>query len=94
MEIFRKRMRFLVDRAKNERGLSQRDLSSEMEVSHERFNKWLTSLNEPRLAHLCALARVLETHVGYLVGEDDNPMPPSQRTIESRLDAILEKLPD
>lgn len=56
---------------RKERGLSQRDMAVEFNVSQSTYNNWENSNTQPAIEQLVALARFFEVSVDYLVGNSD-----------------------
>lgn len=59
-------------------GLSQRVLAEKVGLSHGAVALYETGKREPDLGTLQRLAHTLQTSMAYLVGETDDPMPPSK----------------
>ena len=57
---------------RKERGLSQRDVAIEFNVSQSTYNNWENANTQPSIEQLIALARFFEVSVDYLVGNSDD----------------------
>lgn len=54
-----------------ERGLSQREVAREFNVSQSTYNNWENANTQPSIEQLIGLARFFEVSVDYLVGNSD-----------------------
>ena len=72
------------------KGLTQEELAVRLHVVRQTVSKWEKGLSVPDADLLIALARELDTTVGFLLGESD---PPAEEETElSRLSQKLEEL--
>lgn len=72
------------------KGLTQEELAVRLHVVRQTVSKWEKGLSVPDAELLIALARELDTTVGFLLGESD---PPAEEETElSRLSQKLEEL--
>ncbi len=53
------------------RGLSQREVAREFNVSQSTYNNWENANTQPSIEQLIGLARFFEVSVDYLVGNSD-----------------------
>jgi transcriptional regulator with XRE-family HTH domain len=67
MELFAGRLKEL----RNERGLSQQDVGSFLNVSKMAVSHWEKGHSEPSIAQLVLLSDYFEVTVDYLVGKVD-----------------------
>ena len=88
MDIFRRRLRKLVARAKADQQLTQEQIANEAGISRERFKGYLNSTREPEYTVLMKICTSLGTHPNYLFGLEDDPAWPR----DSRLDRIEQQL--
>ncbi len=59
---------------RNEKGVTQKDLADELNVSFQTVSKWESDINEPDISTLRKLATYFECSLDYLlVEENDNP---------------------
>lgn len=56
---------------RRERGLSQREVAREFNVSQSTYNNWENANTQPSIEQLIGLARFFEVSVDYLVGNSD-----------------------
>lgn len=56
---------------RRERGLSQREVAREFNVSQSTYNNWENANTQPSIDQLIGLARFFEVFVDYLVGNSD-----------------------
>ena len=56
---------------RRERGLSQREVAREFNVSQSTYNNWENSNTQPSIEQLIGLARFFEVSVDYLGGNSD-----------------------
>jgi len=66
---FKERLRYLVENEKEKNGTTQREISAAIGVSHERFNKWVTTPSEPSIEHLSAIVELFDTDFNWLFGK-------------------------
>lgn len=57
---------------RKERGISQRNMADEFNVSQSTYNNWENSNTQPSIEQLIALARFFGVSVDYLVGNSDD----------------------
>lgn len=58
-------------------GHTPTSLAAELGLRERTVERWAAGTFEPQARHLLELARSLGTSVGYLVGETDDPTPPT-----------------
>jgi transcriptional regulator with XRE-family HTH domain len=56
------------------RGMTKLALSNAVLVSDDSIARWENGKREPSAGMLCALAKILDTSVAYLIGETDDPV--------------------
>lgn len=88
----------IADRIKEQRkkrGISQVKLAKDMGLSLRTVNRWEAGERSPRAEDLTRLAIALDTTIGYLSGETDDPtLSPMQRPINTALKEILKSRGD
>ena len=57
---------------RNERGMSQRDMAKQLNISQGTYNNWENSNTQPSIEQLIELARFFEVSVDYLIGNADD----------------------
>lgn len=55
-----------------ERGLSQRQMAKNLNISQGTYNNWENSNTEPSIGQLIELAKFFEVSVDYLIGNTDD----------------------
>ena len=72
------RIRELMD----QKEMTPGDLTKQLLIGTATLWRWKSGRNEPSAAHLQQLAAILDTNVGFLLGETDDPTPPKQEVME------------
>ena len=57
---------------RNEKGLSQRDMAKELQISQGTYNNWENGRTQPSIEQLVALANFFSVSVDYLIGYTDD----------------------
>lgn len=65
---------------REDRDLNQTQVAKMLGMSQTGYSKYETGENDIPTAVLIKLARFYGTSVDYLLGETDDPMPPTKRT--------------
>lgn len=74
------------------KGLSQEELAEKVHVVRQTVSKWEQGLSVPDAELLIRLADALETSVGTLLGETEEPEPPSAlQEIAAKLELLNEQ---
>lgn len=60
-----------IKKLRNEKGLTQKDLASQMNVAFQTISKWEADTNEPDVATLKQLAKIFECSVDDLLSEEE-----------------------
>lgn len=60
-----------IKKLRNEKGLTQKDLASQMNVAFQTISKWEADTNEPDIATLKQLAKIFECSIDDLLSEEE-----------------------
>ena len=62
-------------RLRKKAGLSQAEVSEELDVSRQAVTKWETGLSRPSTENLQSLSKLYNVPMGYLLDESENELP-------------------
>lgn len=82
---------FRIKNRRKELGFTREDIADELNTTVTTVYRWETEKTDPNDKTKLALAKLLKTSVGYLMGETDNPDPKSDFSFD--ISEIIKNIP-